>query len=341
MFYNGLPRKKVLEIYKFVMGKREKLGVGQRSLWRMVKEIFGVEINESTISGWIFRGIVPFANEKTQFKPKHRPPREEIYNLYVKQKQSAEKMGKKYAVSTIIVINWLRSYGICTRTHLESMNTPNIKKELREQKLKRPTKDFSKMTPEKAYVLGVLCGDGYISVKAMKLEIRKDEEFIEEFCKCLEEVYGLKYKHRYYGLRNSFIVDVPAQIICEDLLKHSEFGVRKWRVPQEILESKNEKIIGCFLRGFYDSEGSVSRPAITSSSVNGEGIKQIRDMLQRLGIKTTLKLNGRKKNYWVLYIFRKERFRLFQNKVGFIIKRKHNKITEILNTGFFSKRSVA
>ena len=338
-FYNGLNKEKVLEIHNFVMEKRKE-GLGQRKLFRLVKENFSTEIKESTISGWIFRGIKPFGNEKTWFKVKPKPKKEDLYSGYIDQKQSSEKLGEKYGVSCASVITWLKSYKIPLRNHLQSMNTSVIKEELRQKRLKRPIKEHSYLSPEKAYILGVLCGDGHINREFVSFEIRYDEEFAEEFATCFEKVYGLKYNYRYYKPKNTFNLRVSNQLICEDLLKYGKFNTREWNIPKEIMKSDNEEIIGSFLRGFYDSEGSVSRCAITSSSVNETGLKGVAILLKKLGIENTLKpqKNGK---YYVLSIFRKGRFQIFKDKVSFTINRKLNKINETLNTGFFSKRSVA
>ncbi|MBI2449074.1 hypothetical protein HYV49_02135 [Candidatus Pacearchaeota archaeon] len=338
--YNGLSRNQVIEIHSFVMKKRKDLGYGQTRIYRLVKEKFGVEIKENTLSGWIFRGIKPFGNEKTQFKPKPRPQKEELYELYINQKQSSEKIAKKYDVSTIIVINWLKSYKIPTRNHLESMRTLDVRRQLREIKLRRPTKKYNELIPEKAYILGVLCGDACLYKKTIKLEIRRDEDFIDEFVRCFEKVYGLEYNYKYYKPKNTFVAQINSEIISQDIIKYGNFKTRSWEVPKEIIESKNEKIIGSYLKGFYDSEGSVSRCAITSSSINKDGLRNIALLLKKLGIETTLKSYGNGK-YCVLYIFRKGRFKIFRERVGFTIKRKLNKIDETLNTGFFSKRSIA
>lgn len=338
-FYNGLPKEKVLEIHSFVIDKRKGGGFGQRKLYRLVREKFGVEVKENTIAGWIFRKIVPYNNEKTQFKAKPKPSKEELYESYINQKQSAEKLGKKYDVSTIIVINWLRFYGIATRTHLESMNTEGIKRELRELKLRKPTKEFSNLSPEKAYLLAVLSGDGHLGGGNIRLEIRKDEEFIKEFSNCLEKVYGLKFRYYYYPKRRSFILNASCECVYNDLLKYGKFGTFEWRVPKEILESNDEKVICSFLRGIYDSEGCATRCALSLSSANKRGIEDVGLLLKRLGIES--KICCYKGKYYVLWIFRKGRFKIFREKVGFTIKRKMNKIDETLNTGFFSKRSVA
>lgn len=327
MVYNNLPRQKVLQVYSFVMKKR-KDGFGQRIIFRMIKEKFNVEINERTISNWIFSKAVPFGSEKTQFKKLPTPKKQILCWSYINRGLSSQKIAKRYNVSTVTVINWLNKHKIPVRTHLESMNTPILKEELREKRLKKPSKRFSALSPEKAYILGVLCGDGHINKKAIRFEIRKDEEFIKKFSKCFKEVYGLKFNYNYYKKRNSFVLYVSPEIICKDLLGYGKFGCFEWKIPKKIKESDDTNIICNFLRGIYDSEGCVTKSSIIMSSSNEKGIKGVKFLLKRLGIKS--KIGITKKGHYILWIFRKERFKIFRDKIGLTIKRKQDKLNEIL-----------
>lgn len=327
MIYNNLPKEIVLKIHSFAM-ERRKQGFGQRKIFNMIKEKFKVEIKEGTIANWIFSNSIPFGNEKTQFKKLPIPKKNILYDLYINKKLSAQKIAQKYKVSTIIIINWLKEYNIPTRTHLESMNTPKIKNELREKKLRKPNKIFSKLSPEKAYILGVLCGDGHINKKMIRFEIRNDEEFIKKFSESFKKVYGLNFNYKYYKKRNSLVLYVASEIICEDLLNYGNFGTFEWRVPNEVMNSNNKNILSNFLKGIYDSEGSITKSCILMSASNKKGIKDISFLLKKLGIEN--KIGITKINHYILWIFRKERFKIFRYRIGFTIKRKQDKLNEIL-----------
>ena len=140
--YNGTPREELIEIYKFAIKTRKKYGYGQNKISKLIKDKFNRDILNSTIAGWLYLNNIPYNQEKTQFKSKPKPPKEEIYNFYINQRISAERLAKKYKVSTIIVINWLKSYNIKVRTHKESMNTDLIKEELANQKLIKPRNSY-------------------------------------------------------------------------------------------------------------------------------------------------------------------------------------------------------
>ncbi len=323
LMYN-LPKEKILEIHSFAKNKKEKEKLGQRKISKLIKEKFKVEISENTIAGWIYFNNIPYANEKTQFKQIPIPKKEKIYKMYIIERQSAQKMAGRYNVSTITAINWLKGYGIPVRTHKESMNTLLIKKDLKNKKLKRPIKEFSKLSPEKAYIIGVLCGDAHINNTCIRFEIRNDEEFIKSFIRCIKEVYGLDYSYHYYSKRNSFVSYISNQIICHDLLKHGKFKTFEWRVPKEIIDNKDEKIISNFLRGMFDSEGTSSKYCVSMSSANEMGINEVSTLLWIIGIGN--KVMKTKSGYYVLYITKKERLKKFKDKIGFTIKRKMESI---------------
>jgi len=320
------------------MDTRKKTGLGQRELARLLLTEHQLEISESTISGWIHKHVVPFAQEKTQFKPKPIPPKKVLEKLYIHNQKSASTIAKKFHVSTIIVINWLKKYGVRVRSHTESMNTSIIQSVLRDQKVTRPTREYGKLSPEKAYILGVLCGDGYIDHKFMKLEIRRDLDFMNEFIRCVEEVYGLRYKHYYYKHRNSYIVNVNAQIICKDLLNHDTFRTRTWRVPKAISESKSKGVVSHFLRALFDSDGSSSGSTVNMTLANGSALREVSSLLTKLNISNRVKTRS---PYSTLTISHKDNLRKFIEEIGFTIQRKNDRTKKYIQHGRRAVRSFA
>ena len=210
------------------------------------------------------------------------------------------------------------------------MNTSNIKRELADLRLRRPTKNYDLLTQEKAYILGVLCGDGYIDKKSIKFEIRKDEEFIREFSNCIEDVYGLKYNYIYKIKKNTFLFNISSMLISKDLLRYADFRTYSWNVPDEILSSNNKKIISDYLRGLYDSEGTVSKYYVNITSSSHRGLRRVSMLLNKLGIENKIKKN----KYSTLYINKKRNLRLFKDLIGFTIKRKMEKLENTYRLGW-------
>jgi hypothetical protein len=324
--YNGIDKNLVLKIHKYTLLIRKQKDYGQRTISKLIFKKFKKNISENTISNWIHHNKVPFNNKKTQFKPKPCPPKKELIELYNNKGLSSSKIGLKYNVSTITVIKWLERFNIKIRSHKESMNTKLIKTELAELRLKKPTnKNYRVLSKEKAYILGVLCGDGYIDKKRIKLEIRKDKEFIEKFQKCLEKVYGIRYQHKFYKKRESLILDISSMIIAKDLNKYGIFRTKNWIVPDLIKKSNNKEVISKFLCGLYDSDGYANKYSIGITCSSYNGLKDVSQLLRMLGIKNSLK----NYKYPMIYIGKRDNIRLFRNNIGFTIERKMNRITEV------------
>jgi len=92
---NKENKSKILQIYKFSMMLRKTKSWGQNKISIEIYKKFKIEISKSTISGWINRENIPYANERTQFKTKPIPKKEILKKLYHKNKCSASQISKK------------------------------------------------------------------------------------------------------------------------------------------------------------------------------------------------------------------------------------------------------
>src|SRR3989344_681685 len=326
LIYNGTPRNEMIEIYKFAIKVRRRHGYGQNRISQLIKSRFNRDILSNTVSGWLYSNNIPYNQEETQFKPKPKPSKKELYNFYIKKKISSEKLSNKYKVSTVIVINWLKSYNIKVRTHKESMNTDLIKKELSDQKLIKPSKPYKKLSSEKAYILGVLCGDAHINPKSIRFEIRYDEEFIKEFVRYIKKIYGLNYNYHFYKPRNSYVLYVASKIISEDLMRYGDFNAYAWKIPKAILNSNNKKVMGYYLRCLFDSEGHVDYPYVDMSPIS-KGILKIPFLLNKLKISSKI---YKCEKYYYLGIRKQDNLRNFRKLVNFTIIRKKDKLDSII-----------
>lgn len=300
--------------------------LGQRSIHHLVKKRFEIAVSENTIAGWLYQNNIPFANEATQFKFKKKPSKKNLQNLYLERNFSLSDVGTKFNVSAATVIKWLDYYEIPRRDHMKSMNTNRIKITLAEKRLKKPLNlNYKTLSLEKAYIIGVLCGDAFIDYRLIRLEIKYDKEFIDYFSECLYVVYGIKYPVTYYPPKNSFVLQAYSQIICADLMRYSKTGYLTfdWEIPHQIFNSKKKSIISSFLKGFYDSEGSFSGYCLSVCSSNLEGLKQISYLLDKLNIKNTLASYDRRH---IINITGKGKILKFYNFVNFTILRKRVKL---------------
>jgi len=204
------------------------------------------------------------------------------------------------------------------------------------------SKDYDVLNKNLAYVLGVVLGDGWVGERKIRLNC-KDKDFALEFKKQLKNWSNLNISSYIYfkkGDKQRFYFT-----ICLYSLQASKF-IKSFIDGRlnEILTT-NKEIQVSFLKGLYDSEGGVCSSKATSffktsisfTNTNLELIKLVSLLLFKLGFKnpkiyTSKKLYGNQKKI-VHYIYLRRFYDklLFYQDIGFSIKRKQDKLVEVLN----------
>jgi intein-encoded DNA endonuclease-like protein len=149
--------------------------------------------------------------------------------------------------------------------------------------------------PELAYVIGVLVGDASLNVRAKNYEYRirlkaVDREFVQAFNVAISKVLNRRPHKIWKGNteRESY-ADVSSYLLHKFLNRPlDEF--------RPFIEY-NAKCVSAFLRGFFDSEGSVAKDGdVTASNTDVDLLKYVQDLSSRFfGIETTGPHVGKKK----------------------------------------------
>lgn len=194
------------------------------------------------------------------------------------------------------------------------------------------------LTVEKAYILGVLCGDGYISTNnRVGLKVC-DEDFADEFRRCLREVYDLSPSKKFRIIKPTnfstnpkpqYVISLTSKLVVNDLLEYSKsFKTKEWEIPKEILKS-DLKVKSAFLRGLFDSEGTacLKKPGgvyLSICSSNKLSLSKVKEILKKdfnidlsvVHYESIMKLKS------VGY----KNVKNFYNYINFTIKRKRDKL---------------
>ena len=198
-------------------------------------------------------------------------------------------------------------------------------------------------SPELAYVIGVVLGDGNLSIHGYNAEILlsvTDHDFAEEFSNCLAKILSREkpYKVRRSDKRNRWIVQ-GSSILLYRFLKKPWQNLKSW------IEHCNQ-CTAAFLRAFYDGEGSIRGRQLGVYNTRADILIYIRGLLSRFnigssdlslqklaGTELTDPRNGR------VYIRNKDCFYfrikakslpLFARDVGFTINRKQQRLADAL-----------
>lgn len=255
---------------------------------------------------------------------------EEFQKLY-EAGWTMREISAKFDVSWRTVQRWLHRYGVRTYGPGRPKRIPD---------------SASKLTEEKAYILGVMGpGDGcfvYDKKRGMylvKLDVI-DKEFAAYFAHCLKEVYKLQPRirrvepRRRHERSQKHILVLQSKAVCDDLCSYGvSFRESSWRVPAAIKNSSPQKITR-YLRGVADSQGCVSFGSLTRqiiiASKNTYGLEEIQKLLSAFDIRTSwVKSRG---TIIGIRISNRKSLAHFSTYVGFIIKRKKEKLERVLAT---------
>lgn len=200
--------------------------------------------------------------------------------------------------------------------------------------------NYEKMTSNLSYIMGVMLGDGYITASSgIGLE-SIDKDFVDKFNESIIHQFGIKSK--IYHTKKSPLLDWrngktykrsdtyilrASSVLLRDFIKRfkSEFN------PNEL--NKNMKIY--FLRGLWDSEGSVNQSGFTNTVNFTHNTKELCQLFQSIlmevaGIKTKMRLKPQ--GNYVLYFYRKEYIKAFYDIIKPTIKRKRAIFEKIINS---------
>jgi len=254
---------------------------------------------------------------------------EEAKNLYETKGWGRRRIGKHLGISPSTVSSWL-------------------------YKGKNPTRAFNRtnLNPSYSlsYVIGVYCGDGSVSdsyasnTRCGRIRLTAtDKDFVEEFRKHLVRVI----RPRYDGAYPIWKEEPRAKI------RQTTYGVTGYSTVlgtflKENIEKQKECVLNYpsgFLKGLFDSEGSLGRGEIYCEMTERDVLKWTQKILDKLGIKSSIRNhrregrevslpNGQKstttKTTYRLEIFSKSNLIKFKNKVGFSIKRKQSTLNQIV-----------
>ena len=197
-------------------------------------------------------------------------------------------------------------------------------------------------TPELAYVIGVKFGDGSINRKGYNRRIRLqsvDREFVCEFDRCVSVVLQSE-RHALWADSKRREIHVEARsVLLYNFLRHTLDDLRVWI-------EHCDNCVAAFLRGFFDSEGTVGENRqLKVSNDDTVRLRYVMELLHKyLGVETTGPHLGTKRGSRIerrgrTYFRNSDNYNVyvrvgslqrFARIVGFTIKRKRHRLEKLL-----------
>jgi intein-encoded DNA endonuclease-like protein len=219
-----------------------------------------------------------------------------------------------------------------------------------------PSLELLKPSEDLAYVIGAVCGDGYVNLERrvhkgysyrraiIRLEA-KDKEFVEEFAIRIGRVLNRPPpKLRVQRSTGCY----SGCYYCSEVESKALYELLKRPVDLERLRKYIEHCDKCgaaFLRGFFDAEGSVTKTgSISAGNSDYRLLKYVQSLLGRFKIIATgpnllhqrgsiTHSNGkqyiRRRDVYYVYVKRSCNMRFYEH-IGFTIKRKQERLVNYL-----------
>ncbi len=229
------------------------------------------------------------------------------------------------------------------------LNKEDIKLKLRGNPIEIKNADYYKLTPEKAYILGVIGpGDGFIEYRKGRAGIYRialeaiDLDFVKYFGSCLKRVYGIVPKVRKLKWRNGYSkphykVVLQSKRVCNDILSYNDlvnFKEKTWTIPKEIKNATN-LIKAKYIQGFADSQGSVANyrtaKSVVLCSKNRKGLKEMETLLKSIGV-----IDVSVRDFGV-FITAQRSIRIFAEKINFNAGRRRDRLRKLIDSYTFER----
>jgi superfamily II DNA or RNA helicase len=181
------------------------------------------------------------------------------------------------------------------------------------------------ISEDDAYWYGLLAGDGSLTTKG-KISLTNCDDYILNFTTDYLNKNNIKYNIRpnYRRINNERILGKSKTINIHSSLykkKLQSLGFESKKstekiIPVSIRES-NQKIIGMFLRGIYETDGWIQEGKVSIGLSNKTLIKQIQMLLLNFGILSSIRVKKTNRlDSYILTIY-SDGFELFDKFIGF------------------------
>lgn len=181
-----------------------------------------------------------------------------------------------------------------------------------------------------AYLMGVLTGDGCMTIKDRIIISSADKEILENIQNISKRIFGKEFSKTTSGKYDYELRDIEAKrsLISFGL---SETYARHKRIPDWIRFAPKE-YISLFLRGLFDTDGTVEKGgSVSFSSASSDLVRGVQLMLLNFGIvarsyERKKKYNNQLQHYIVIY---GDFVTKFQSEIGFSVERKKARLKSV------------
>ncbi len=185
-----------------------------------------------------------------------------------------------------------------------------------------------KLIPELAEEIGMHVGDGFLSAKKYEYRLKgnkNEKEYYDNFIKPLfKRLYNIDLNLKEYETTYGFELYSKGLWIFKNRILGIPAGRKNDMAVPDIVRVKNKEILTAFIRGVFDTDGSVSfikkyktlgnyYPVISLSLKSKRLIFEIREILSMLGLDPSSSFDG---NYYRIDLNGYKRLEAYSKLIG-------------------------
>lgn len=166
--------------------------------------------------------------------------------------------------------------------------------------------EMKEMSPELARIHAHLCGDGSVFIFRTKAKDRNwtggvgyynnNQQLLDKFRADFSKLFGVKMKMR----KNREVSIRSVKRAREFIKKFGSFNSREWKIP-EIIKNSDKEIKLEWLKAFFEDEAYDEKRynRLKIKSVNYNGLKDAKELLDSMGISSSLTGPNSDKTYYL------------------------------------------
>ncbi len=189
--------------------------------------------------------------------------------------------------------------------------------------------NYKKISVQQAYLLGLLTGDGGLTIKDRICFTTADKQLLDAFGSYFQDNHGYQIKKA----TGKYDVFVSSSLIKSQLINMglSENYSRNKKVPEYIMMAPKEQVVA-FLQGLFDTDGSVYKGKVEYCTSSGKLAKAISAQLINLGIMHKFRKKGTNQHSSAYILNISGQFLIpFYEQIGFRLQRKQDLLIKYLN----------
>ncbi|KKP41937.1 MAG: hypothetical protein UR31_C0021G0014, partial [Parcubacteria group bacterium GW2011_GWA2_33_14] len=202
---------------------------------------------------------------------------------------------------------------------------------------------LNEVDSDKAYIMGLLTGDGNLSHSSRIGLTTTDPEIIDSFHSYMKDTYG---NDTHIGLATDRITQlVTSWKIKKDFYNAGISYLLSYdkTIPYTILQAPKETVVA-FIQGLFDSDGYSDRNIVGIATVSKKMSDQIMMILLNLGIVARLRIKSKVDQYHTRPVYEivisGDALKIFAKEVNFKLPRKKELLEKYLNQHLASNTNV-